>query len=185
MAFRGQTAYVPKTFIHRLPALLAAHKPTHPLAGGLSMRDRINQAVKDAMKSGDKARLSTLRLVTAAIKDRELGIGGSAPTEVGDAEITAILQKMLKQRRESTETYEKANRRDLADKEKAEIAIIEEFLPKQMDEAATRAAVAALIAELGASGAKDMGKVMGALKQRYAGQMDVGRASAIVKELLK
>jgi uncharacterized protein YqeY len=148
------------------------------------MRQRITQDVKDAMKSGDKARLATLRLITAAIKDRELGVGG-APTEVGDAEVVAILQKMVKQRRESIATYEKAGRTDLADQEKSEIAVLEGYLPKQMDEAGVKAAVAALIAELGAAGAKDMGRVMGALKERYAGQMDFGKASGIVKELLK
>jgi uncharacterized protein YqeY len=148
------------------------------------MRQRITQDVKDAMKSGDKARLATLRLITAAIKDRELGVGG-APTEVGDAEVVAILQKMVKQRRESIATYEKAGRTDLADQEKSEIAVLEGYLPRQMDEAGVKAAVAALIAELGAAGAKDMGRVMGALKERYAGQMDFGKASGIVKELLK
>jgi uncharacterized protein YqeY len=148
------------------------------------MRARITQDVKDAMKSGDKARLSTLRLITAAIKDRELGVGGPA-TEVGDAEVVAILQKMVKQRRESIATYEKAGRTDLADQEKAEIAILEGYLPKQMDEAGVKAAVSALIAELGAAGPKDMGRVMGALKERYAGQMDFGKASGVVKELLK
>lgn len=148
------------------------------------MRQRITQDVKDALKSGDKARLATLRLITAAIKDRELGVGG-APTEVGDAEVVAILQKMVKQRRESIATYEKAGRTDLADQEKSEIAVLEGYLPKQMDEAGVKAAVAALIAELGAAGAKDMGRVMGALKERYAGQMDFGKASGIVKELLK
>jgi uncharacterized protein YqeY len=149
------------------------------------MRQRINDAVKAAMKSGEKARLSTLRLITAAIKDRELGIGGAAPTEVGDAEVVVILQKMVKQRRESIATYEKAGRQDLADHEKAEIAVIEEYLPKQMGEAETKAAVGALIKELGAAGPKDMGRVMGALKERFAGQMDFGRASGVVKELLK
>jgi hypothetical protein len=149
------------------------------------MRQRINDAVKTAMKSGEKARLSTLRLITAAIKDRELGIGGAAPTEVGDPEIVVILQKMVKQRRESIATYEKAGRQDLADQEKAEIAVIEEYLPKQMGEAEAKAAVAALIAELGAAGPKDMGKVMGALKERFAGTMDFGKASGVVKELLK
>jgi uncharacterized protein YqeY len=148
------------------------------------MRARITQDVKDAMKAGDKARLSTLRLITAAIKDRELGVGGPA-TEVGDAEVVAILQKMVKQRRESIATYEKAGRTDLADQEKAEIAILEGYLPKQMDEAGVKAAVSALIAELGAAGPKDMGRVMGALKERYAGQMDFGKASGVVKELLK
>jgi uncharacterized protein len=149
------------------------------------MRQRINDAVKTAMKSGEKARLSTLRLITAAIKDRELGIGGAAPTEVGDPEIVVILQKMVKQRRESIATYEKAGRQDLADQEKAEIAVIEEYLPKQMGEAEAKAAVAALIKELGAAGPKDMGKVMGALKERFAGTMDFGKASGVVKELLK
>ncbi|MCC7253989.1 GatB/YqeY domain-containing protein [Hyphomicrobium sp.] len=148
------------------------------------MRARITQDVKDAMKSGDKPRLTTLRLTTAAIKDRELGVGG-APTEVGDAEVVAILQKMVKQRRESIATYEKAGRTDLADQEKSEIAILEGYLPKQMDEAGVKAAVSALIAELGAAGPKDMGRVMGALKERYAGQMDFSKASGVVKELLK
>jgi uncharacterized protein YqeY len=148
------------------------------------MRARITQDIKDAMKGGDKARLSTLRLLTAAIKDRELGVGGPA-TEVGDAEVVAILQKMVKQRRESIATYEKAGRTDLADQEKGEIAVLESYLPKQMDEAATKATVAALVAELGAAGPKDMGRVMGALKAKYAGQMDFGRASGVLKELLK
>lgn len=149
------------------------------------MRARITQDIKDAMKSGDKARLATLRLLTAAIKDREVGVGGAAPVEVGDAEVVAILQKMVKQRRESVETYEKAGRTDLADQEKSEIAVLETYLPKQMDEEGVKAAVSALIAELGAAGPKDMGRVMGALKERYAGQMDFGRASGVVKALLK
>jgi uncharacterized protein YqeY len=149
------------------------------------MRARITQDVKDAMKSGEKARLTTLRLITSAIKDRELGIGGQAPTEVGDAEVVVILQKMVKQRRESIATYEKAGRNDLADQEKSEIAILEAYLPKQMDEAAMKAAVAGLVAELGAAGPKDMGRVMGALKERFAGQMDFGKASGVLKELLK
>ncbi len=153
------------------------------------MRVRINEAVKAAMKSGDKARLSTLRLMNAAIKDRDLGIGagaaGGAGEKVSDTELQGLLQKMVKQRRESIATYEGAGRRDLADKEKAEIAVIEEFLPKQMGEGETKAAVEALINELGAAGPKDMGRIMGALKQRFAGTMDFGRASAIVKELLK
>lgn len=149
------------------------------------MRNRINQDIKDAMKSGDKARLTTLRLITAAIKDRELGVGGQPPTEVGDAEVVAILQKMVKQRRESIATYEKAGRNELADQEKAEIVILETYLPKQMDEAAMKSAVSALVAELGAAGPKDMGRVMGALKERFAGQMDFGKASGVLKDLLK
>lgn len=149
------------------------------------MRARITDDVKTAMKSGDKPRLATLRLITAAIKDREIGVGGQPPTDVGEAELVQILQKMVKQRRESITTYENAGRNDLADKEKAELAVIEEYLPKQIDEAGVRAAISALIAELGAAGPKDMGRVMGALKERFAGQMDFGKASGLVKELLK
>jgi uncharacterized protein len=149
------------------------------------MRARISDDVKVAMKSGDKARLGTLRLITAAIKDREVGVGGQPPIEVGDADVVTILQKMVKQRRESIATYEGAGRQDLADKEKAELAVIEEYLPRQMDETAARTAIASLIAELGAAGPKDMGRVMGALKERFAGQMDFGKASGLVKDLLK
>ena len=152
------------------------------------MRDRINEAVKTAMKSGDKARLGTLRLVTAALKDRELGIGQGAPVgggQIGEAEIVAVLQKMVKQRRDSIEQYTSGGRPELADKEAAEIAVIEEVLPKMMDESASKAAIAAVIKETGAAGPKDMGKVMGAMKAKFAGQMDFGKASGWVKELLK
>lgn len=152
------------------------------------LRDRLTQSMKDAMKSGQKDRLGTIRLMISAIKDRELGIGtgGAAPTgPVTDAEIVQVLQKMVKQRRDSIATYEQGKRQDLADKEAAEIKVIEEYLPSMMDEAATRAAIAALIAEVGAAGPKDMGKVMGALKAKFAGQIDFGKASGLVKELLK
>lgn len=153
------------------------------------MRDRISQAMKDAMKSGDKKRLGTLRLMLAAIKDRELGIGqGGGDKPVGavtEADILGLLQKMIKQRRDSVETYRQGNRQDLVDQELAEITVIEEFLPKQMDDAATAAAVVDVIAALGASGLKDMGKVMAALKERYTGQMDFGRASGLVKSKLQ
>ena len=153
------------------------------------LRDRISQSMKDAMKAGQKDRLGTIRLMLSALKDRELGIGtgGAAPPAgpIGEADIVQVLQKMVKQRRDSIATFEQGGRKDLADKEAAEIAVIEEFLPKMMDEAATRAAIAALIAEVGAAGPKDMGKVMGALKQKFAGQMDFGKASAVVKDLLK
>lgn len=150
------------------------------------LRDRLTQSMKDAMKAGQKDRLGTIRLMLAALKDRELGVGGAAPTgPLSDGDIVQVLQKMVKQRRDSIATYEQGNRKDLADKEAAEIGVIEEFLPKMMDEAASRAAIAALITEVGAAGPKDMGKVMGALKQKFAGQMDMGRASGLVKELLK
>ncbi len=120
------------------------------------MRARINDAVKQAMKSGDKERLATLRLITAAIKDRDLAQAAGSEV-VGEAEIVAVLQKMLKQRRESIDIFRKNGREELAAKEEAEVAVIEDFLPQQMDEADARAAVAALVSELGASGLKDMG----------------------------
>ncbi len=151
------------------------------------MRERITQAMKDAMKAGQKDRLGTLRLILAALKDRELGIGTggqSAPGELSEADVVQVMQKMVKQRRDSIETYTQGARQDLADKEAAEITVIEEFLPAQMDEAALKAAVAAAIAETGAAGPKDMGKVMGVLKSKHAGSMDFGKASGIAKSLL-
>ena len=149
------------------------------------MRDKITQAMKDAMKAGQKERLGTIRLMLSALKNLELGIGGQAanPT-LSEADIVAVLQKMVKQRRDSIEVYTTGNRPELAAKEAAEIVVIEEFLPKQMSEADARAAIAASIKEVGASGPKDMGKVMGALKAKFAGKMDFGRASGLVKELL-
>ena len=155
------------------------------------MRERINQSMKEAMKSGDKKRLSTLRLVNAAIKDRDIAARaddkGQATGEdkISDAEILALLQKMIKQRRDSAATYRQGNREDLAESEEAEIAIIEEFLPQQMSEDEVREAVKSVIEETGCGGLKDMGKVMGALKQRYTGTMDFGKASSMVKEQLK
>ena len=152
------------------------------------MRDRIGQAMKEAMKSGDKKRLGTLRLMLAAIKDRDLGIGvggGQGASEASDSEILALLQKMIKQRRDSVETYRQGNREDLVQQELEEIKVIEGFLPKQMDDAETADAVEQVIEELGAGGLKDMGKVMGVLKERYAGQMDFGKASGLVKGKLQ
>jgi len=155
------------------------------------MRERINQAIKDAMKSGEKRRLSTLRLVNAAIKDRDIAArvdekGKATGVEkIAEAEILALLQKMIKQRRESIESYAKGNRDDLVQQETAEIAIIEEYLPAQMGEAEQRDAIARVMADVGAAGLKDMGKVMAALKERHTGTMDFGKASAVVKELLK
>jgi uncharacterized protein YqeY len=154
------------------------------------MRDRINEDVKTAMKGGDKRRLSTLRLINAAIKDRDLAVGiddkgqMTGRDRITDQEILIVLQKMVKQRRESIETYERAGRKDLADQEAAEIAVIEDYLPKQMGDSEMKDAVAELIKELGASGLKDMGRTMAALKERYAGRMDFAKASAVVKELL-
>ena len=138
------------------------------------MRDRINQAMKDAMKAGEKKRLGTLRLMLATIKDRDLGIGAGAETgggEVSDEDILGLLQKMIKQRRDSIVTYKQGGRDDLVQQEMAEIEVIEEFLPRQMDDAETEAAVVAVVEDLGAGGLKDMGKVMAALKAKYTGQM--------------
>lgn len=155
------------------------------------MRNRINEDVKLAMKSGDKLRLATLRLINAAIKDRDLGVGidekgqSTGRDKISEPEILALLQKMIKQRRESLETYRQAKRDDLADQEAAEIRVIEAYLPKQMGESETRAAVAALVKEIGATGVKDMGRAMSALKERYTGQMDFAKASALVKNVLK
>ena len=151
------------------------------------MRDRINEAVKTAMRSGDKARLGTLRLMTAALKDRELGIGPGAPAgggALGETEIVAVLQRMVKQRRDSIATYVQGGRQDLADKEAAEIVVIEEFLPRQMGEAEMKAAIAKLLADEKLAGFKDMGRAMALLKARFTGQMDFGKASAMVKALL-
>lgn len=155
------------------------------------MRDRISQAIKDAMKSGDKRRLATLRLISAAIKDRDIAAQvdsagqPSGRDKISDAEVLQLLQKMVKQRRDSAETYRKGGREDLAEQEMAEITVIEEFLPKQLDEAETRAAVEEVMREIECGGLKDMGRVMGVLKERYSGRMDFAKASSIVKELLK
>lgn len=155
------------------------------------MRERIQQAMKDALKSGEKRRLSTLRLVTAAIKDRDIASrvdakgNATGNDRVSDDDILALLQKMIKQRRESVEIYTQGGRQELADQEAAEIVIIEEFLPQQMSEDEVRDATKATVEALGATGLKDMGRVMAALKEKYTGQMDFSKASAMVKEALK
>ncbi len=149
------------------------------------MRDSINTALKEAIKAQDTRRASTLRLVVAAIKDRDIAARGADKLDgVSDDEILEILSKMVKQRVESAQTYQEAGRDDLAKQELEEIEIIKGFLPKQLDEAESRAAVEAVITDLRASGLKDMGRVMGELKTRYAGQMDFGKASALVKDIL-
>ncbi len=155
------------------------------------MRTRLSDDIKAAMKSGDKRRLATLRLITAAIKDRDLSAHvdeqgqATGRDKLSDQDILALLQKMIKQRRESIEIYRKAGRDDLADQEVEEIAVIEAYLPQQMSEEEMREAVARLVAELDAKGLKDMGRVMAALKARYTGTMDFGRASAMLKDALK
>lgn len=153
------------------------------MSGGL--RDQIMQAMKDAMKSGDKLRLSTVRLMQSAIKDRDIASRTDGRNEgVSDAELLEVFAKMVKQRRESADLYEKGGRADLVAQERGEIAVIEEFMPKQLGEAETKAAVEAVVKELGATSVKDMGRVMAALKSKYAGQMDFGKAGGVVKALL-
>lgn len=152
---------------------------------GESMRDEINAALKQAMKSKDQRRVSTLRLINAAIKDRDIAARSEDRMDgVSDEEILQILQKMVKQRRESSETYEQAGRLDLAQQEQEEMTIIQSFLPKQMSEAEIASAVKDVVGEIGAEGLKDMGRTMGALKERYAGVMDFGKANKALKALL-
>jgi uncharacterized protein YqeY len=146
------------------------------------LRDDINNALKDAMKSGDKRRVSTLRLVNAEILKRETST--AARTTLTDAEILDLMGKMIKQRQESLDIYEKAGRTDLATQEREEIAIISAYLPKQLSDIEAGEAISALIKELEAATLRDMGRTMTALKERFSGRMDFSRASAMVKKLL-
>lgn len=149
------------------------------------MRQRLNDSLKEAMKAKNAPRLSTLRLINAAIKDREIAARGEGNDgTVNDDEVLSILAKMIKQRQESATTYEEAGRLELAEKERAEIEVIEEFMPRQLDDDEVAAAVKAAVAEIGAESIRDMGRVMGALKGKYAGQMDFGKAGAVVKATL-
>lgn len=148
------------------------------------MRERLSDEVKTAMKSGDKARLSTLRLMQAAIKDRDIANRGAGKDAASDDEIAQLLAKMVKQREDSAKAFDDGNRPELAAKEREEIVVIRDFMPKQLDQAETEAAIRAAIAETGAAGVKDMGKVMAALREKYAGQMDFGKASGLIKGLL-
>jgi uncharacterized protein len=145
------------------------------------MRETITAALKAATKAQDKRRISTLRLVSAAIKDRDIAARGLGKGEATDAELLELFAKMIKQREESEKIYANAGRAELAKQEAEEIVIIREFLPEQLSEADMQKAVAEAIAEAGAANVKDMGKVMAALKARYAGQMDFAKASALVK----
>ncbi|HKY94954.1 MAG TPA: GatB/YqeY domain-containing protein [Kiloniellales bacterium] len=146
------------------------------------LRQKLNEALKQAAKSGDKRSLSTVRLILAALKDRDIAARGRGNTDgITDAEILEMLQKMVKQRHESIELYRRGQRDDLVRQEEEEIAVIDRFRPQAMDEDATEAAVSEVMAELEASSIKDMGRVMAALKERYAGRMDFTKASGIVK----
>jgi len=149
------------------------------------MRAEINEQLKEAIKAKDKRRISTLRLVLAAVKDRDIAARSEDRCQgVTDDEIRQIMAKMVKQREESATTYEEAGRADLALQEREEIEIIRSFLPRQLEADEIKVICSDVVGEIGASGLKDMGKCMGALKSKYAGQMDFSRASAIVKELL-
>jgi uncharacterized protein len=148
------------------------------------MRDRFTAEMKEALKAGDKRKLATVRLIQAALKDKDIEARGAGKGQSTDDEILALLQKMIKQRQESLAIYEQNNRPELAQAEREEAEIIASFLPRQLDEAETRAAIEAAIAETGAASMRDMGKVVAALRGRYAGRMDFGRASGLVKEML-
>lgn len=148
------------------------------------MREKLNAEVKAAMKAGEKARLSTLRMIGSAIKDKDIAGRTAGKDHIGDDEIAELLAKLVKSREDSAKLYDEGGRPELAEKERAEIAVIREFMPRQMDEAEAKAAIAALVAELGAAGPKDMGRVMAALKERFTGKMDFSKASALVKGAL-
>jgi uncharacterized protein YqeY len=148
------------------------------------LRDDINTALKNAMKAGDARRVSTLRLVNAALKNADIEARGQGKGPLGEDEILPLLQKMIKQRQEAVELYDKGGRAELAQQERDEIAIIASYLPKQMSEDEVKAAISAAIAETGAVGMKDMGKVIAALKGKFAGKMDFAKASGLVKGML-
>ncbi|WP_375281399.1 GatB/YqeY domain-containing protein [Pseudooctadecabacter sp.] len=151
----------------------------------MELRARVSAAMKDAMKAKEADKLSTLRLINAAIKDRDIEARADGRDEgVGDDAVLAILGKMVKQRQESAKIYEEGGRLELAEKEREEIKIIEEFLPRQLSEDEAASAIDAAMAEVGASSIRDMGKVMGVLKAKYTGQMDFGKVGPMVKEKL-
>ncbi|MEI4485997.1 GatB/YqeY domain-containing protein [Frigidibacter sp. MR17.14] len=152
----------------------------------MTMKDRIASALKEAMKAKEADRLSTLRLINAAIKDREIALRGEGGGEggLGETEVLAILAKMVKQRQESARAYEEGGRLELAEKELNEVKVIEEFLPRQLSEDEVAAAIDGAVAETGAASLRDMGKVMAALKARYAGQMDFGLVGGLLKTRL-
>jgi uncharacterized protein YqeY len=148
------------------------------------LRDDINNALKDAMKARNERSVSTLRLMNAAIKDKDIEARGLSKGPLSDEDLLSLFQKMVKQRQESAELYEKGNRPELAKQENEEIAIITSYLPKQMSEDEMKAAIAAAIKDTGAAAVKDMGKVIGVLRGKYAGKMDFAKASGLVKGAL-
>jgi uncharacterized protein YqeY len=148
------------------------------------IRDDIKAALVTAMKSGDKARTATLRLIQSSLKNRDIELRGASAPADDDLIVTEVLQKMVKQRRESVALYEQGGRQELADAETAEIAVIEGFLPRQMSDEEARAAIDSIVAQTGASSLKDMGRVMAALKEKHAGGLDMAKASGLVKARL-
>ena len=148
------------------------------------LRDTIKTETVTAMKAGDKPRVAALRLISAKVKDRDIELRGKDNAGDDDAMVIDVLQKMAKQRRESITMYEDGGRTELANQEKGELAVIQEFLPKQLDEAETKATIESIKAELGADGMKDMGRVMGELKKRHGTELDMGRTSGWVKDAL-
>ena len=148
------------------------------------IRDTIKAAQVASMKAGDKPRLAAVRLILAKLKDKDIELRTAATVPDDDTVVVDVLQKMAKQRRESITLYEQGGRQELADVEKAELAVIEEFLPAQMSDEDVKAAIAAIIAETGAAGMKDMGKVVAALKTKHGSQLDMGKASGLVKAAL-
>ncbi len=150
----------------------------------MSLREQFTAALKKAMQSGDSASTGTIRMMMAKVKDADIAARPKGVTAISDDDITAVLRGMVKQRRESVELYTQGRRQDLVDKENAEIALIESFLPKHMDEATLGAEIDAAIAETGAASVKDMGKVMATLKQKHAATLDMARAGALVKSKL-
>jgi uncharacterized protein YqeY len=148
------------------------------------LREKFNTAMKEAMRSKDRRRLSTIRLIMAAVKDRDISVRTESDSKVGDPEIIEILSKMVKQRNDSIKAYEDAGRTELAKQESDEIEIIQEFLPRQFDDNEIEMAVKKVIEQTSASGLKDIGKIMSTLKSEYAGQMDFAKASAMAKSLL-
>ena len=149
------------------------------------MRDKLAQCLKDALKARDSRKVSTIRLMQAAIKDRDIANRGAGKDHVSDDDIRQILAKMIKQREESAKIYDDAGRLELAEQEREEIAVIQEFLPAQLSEAEVQNACAHVVEETGAHGLRDMGKCMNVLKERYAGKMDFSKASGMVKGLLR
>ncbi len=172
-------------FYEFVPDAARRYTRTRQERNAAMIREKISQALKDAMRAKDEAKTTTLRMVNAAIKQKDIDVARPrGDQQIGTDETLNLLQSLVKSRRELIELYKQGGRQDLVDKESAEIAIIEEFLPKQMSEDETRAAIREIVAATGASSVKDMGKVMAALKSKYAGQLDMTKASAAVKQVL-